>query len=71
MFFGSLSSVNLLKCVSINNQECTVRPEIVNVNIVINLYFILLVLEEVNVVVFVIISMISIQNCVFKMLLKI
>ena len=30
IFFGSnLSSVNLLECVSINNQECKVRPEIV------------------------------------------
>ena len=33
MFFGcNLSSVNLLECVSVNNQECKVRPEIVNVN---------------------------------------
>ena len=33
MFFGcSLSSINWLECVSINNQECKVRPEIVNVN---------------------------------------
>ena len=32
MFFGSLSSVNLLECVSMNNQKCIVRPEIVNVN---------------------------------------
>ena len=33
MFFGfSLSSVNTLECVSINNQECKVRPKIVNVN---------------------------------------
>ena len=32
MFFGSLSSVNTLECVSMNNQECKVRPEIVNVN---------------------------------------
>ena len=33
MFFGcNLSSVNSLKCVSIRNQECKVRPEIVNVN---------------------------------------
>ena len=33
MFFGcSLSSVNLLECVSMNNQECKVRLEIVNVN---------------------------------------
>ena len=33
MFFGcSLSSVNPLECVPINNQECKVRPEIVSVN---------------------------------------
>ena len=32
IFFGSLSSVNPLEYVSINNQECKVRPEIANVN---------------------------------------
>ena len=33
MFFGcNLSNVNSLKCISVNNQECKVRPEIVNVN---------------------------------------
>ena len=32
IFFGSLSSVNPFECVSMNNQECRVRPEIVNVN---------------------------------------
>ena len=33
MFFGcNLSSVNPLECVSINNQECKIRPKIVNVN---------------------------------------
>ena len=32
MFFGSLSSVNSLECVSMKNQECKVRPEIVNVS---------------------------------------
>ena len=33
MFFGyNLSSVNRLECVSMNNQEYKVRPEIVNVN---------------------------------------
>ena len=33
MFFGcNLSSVNPLECISMNNQECKVRPEIVNVN---------------------------------------
>ena len=33
MFFGcSLSSVNPLECVSMNNQECKVRTETVTVN---------------------------------------
>ena len=33
MLFGfNLSSVNPLECVSMNNQECKVRPEIVNIN---------------------------------------
>ena len=33
MFFGcNLSSVNPLECVLMNNQECKVRPEVVNVN---------------------------------------
>ena len=30
--FGSLSSFNPLECVSMNNQKCKLRPEIVNVN---------------------------------------
>ena len=32
MFVGSLSSVNLLERVSMDNQECKVRTEIVNAN---------------------------------------
>ena len=33
IFFGwNLSSVNSLECVSVSNQECKIRPEIVNVN---------------------------------------
>ena len=33
MFFSyNLSSVNALECVSINDQECKIRSEIVNVN---------------------------------------
>ena len=33
MFFGcNLSSINPLECVSMNNQKCKVRPEIVNIN---------------------------------------
>ena len=32
MYFGNLSSVNSLECVSMKNQKCKVRPELVNVN---------------------------------------
>ena len=32
IFFSNLSSVNPLECISIKNQECEVRPEIINVN---------------------------------------
>ena len=33
MFFGCcVLSVNSLKCISVANQECKVRPEIFNVN---------------------------------------
>ena len=32
MFFDSLSSVNSLECISMKNQECKVRPEIININ---------------------------------------
>ena len=70
IFFGcDLLNVNLLECVSMNNQECKVRPEVVNV-MVTSLYFILFVLKQVNVVVVVTILMILMQNFVFLMLLK-
>ena len=32
MYFGNLSNVNSLECVSIKNQECKARPEIVDIN---------------------------------------
>ena len=33
MFFGyNLSKVNPLECISMKNQECKVRPEIINLN---------------------------------------
>ena len=32
IFFGNLSSVNPLECISIKNQEFKVRPEVINVN---------------------------------------
>ena len=30
-FLSTLKSVNLLSCISMSNQECRVRPQIVNV----------------------------------------
>ena len=32
MYFSNLSSVNSLECISMKNQECIVRPEIVDIN---------------------------------------
>ena len=32
MFFSSLPDVNSLECVSLKNQECKVRPKIVDIN---------------------------------------
>ena len=56
-FSCNVSNLNLLKYVSMDNQECKVRTKIIGINN--------------NVVVFVIMSMIHLQNCVFLMFLKI
>ena len=32
VFGCNISGVNSLKCVSMNNQECKVKPEIININ---------------------------------------
>ena len=67
-----LSSVNLLavtplRCISMNNQECKARPQIVNVNRD-EPVFILLELEQVHAVVGLTILMTHMQKCVFLML---
>ena len=67
LFLSSLVSTTPLSCISMNNLACKVRPEIVNVSVM-NPYFILLVLKQVNVVVAVTISMIHMQKYVFLML---
>ena len=59
------SITGALNCISINNQECKVRLEIIDV--LITLYFILLVLKKIVVVVIVIILMILMQTFVFLM----
>ena len=58
-FLSTLTSVNSLSFTSMNNQECKVRLQIVNVN------------SEVNAVVVGATSIIHMQNCVFLMLLTI
>ena len=47
---SSLISTTSLSCISMNNQACKVKPEIIML-IEMILYFILLVLKQVNVVV--------------------
>ena len=71
MFFGcNLPSVNSLKCISMNNQECKVRPQIVNVNSEEPVFFpISIKTSKYSSVVT--LSMIRMQNCVFLMLLNI
>ena len=70
VFFGcSLSSINPLECISMNNQEYKLRSKFVNVNSN-EPVFILLVLKQVNAVVVVTLLMIPMQYFVFLMLLK-
>ena len=67
LFLSSLVGTTSLNCISMKNQECKVRPEIINVNSN-EPTFILLVLKQVNVVVVVIILIIHMQKNVFPML---
>ena len=72
-----LSSINPLNAVPLNttpfkrvsmtNQECKVRPQIVNVDEDDPVFF-LIALEQVNAAVVATISIIHSQNCVFLML---
>ena len=45
----SFFSCSVLKCVSMNNEECKVRPDIINVSSN-ELHFILTVLKQINAV---------------------
>ena len=68
-----LSSVNplnatQLKCVSMNNQECKVRPDIFNVNSDAPVFYTSSI--KTSAVVFVTISMIHTQKCVFLIVLE-
>ena len=71
-FLFTLTRIHLLNavplsCISMNNQEYKVRPQVINVNGMI-LFFFLLVLKQINAVVVSTISIIRIQNCVFLIL---
>ena len=71
MFFGcNLSSINPLECVSMNNQKCKLRPEIVNANSYEPLFYLFSIKKKVNVGVVETILMIPMQNCVFLMFLR-
>ena len=70
-----LTSVNPLtatplKCISMNIQECKVKPQFVNLNRDEPVCF-FLVLKQVNAIVVATISIIHTQNWVFLMLLEI
>ena len=66
-FLSSLTSVNSLSCISMNNQECNVMPQIVKVNSDDPMFF-LLALKQVNVVIIVTILMNCMQKAVLLML---
>ena len=66
-FLSVLTSLHLLSCISMNNQECRIRPQIVNVNSE-EPAFSLLILKQVNAVVVVTISIIHMQNCALLIL---
>ena len=78
-FLLTLTSVNLLSpaplnaislsCISMNNQECRVRPQIVNLNGV-EPVFVLLELKQLNAMVVATITIIHMQNRVLLMLQK-
>ena len=58
-FLPSLLSTTPLSCISMNNQACKVRAEIINVK---RLYFILLALKQVNLVATLTVLMIHCKN---------
>ena len=63
---SSFTNASSLSCISMNNQECKARPEIINVTSNNAIFY--LVLKQVNVVAAVIIVMIHTQKFVFLML---
>ena len=64
---SGFANANSLSCISMSNQECKTRPQVVML-MKMNLCFFHLVLKQVNVVVVVIILTIHMQKFVFLIL---
>ena len=62
-FLTTLTSVNLLSCISMNNKECRIRPQIVKITSKQSTFF-PLVLKQSNAAVVATVSIIRMQNCV-------
>ena len=67
LFLSNLVSTTSLSCISMNNQACKARPEVINVNSN-NPIFYSFSIKQVNVVAIAIILMISTQKYVLLML---
>ena len=39
IFFGSLSNINSLECISMKNQGCKVRPKIINISSINSIFY--------------------------------
>ena len=63
----TLTGLNLLSCISMNNQECKVRRQIVNVNGDDPFFFFLIALKQVNAAVVATTSIVNSKNCVYLM----
>ena len=66
-FLSTIAGVHSLICILMSNQECKVRPQIVNANSNEPVFY-PLILKQVNAVVVAAISIVHVQNCVFLML---
>ena len=71
MTFFSFNSLNInsLECVSMNNQECKIRSEIINVNTN-ESFFVPIALEQINAKAAVILLIAHLLSCVFLVPLK-
>ena len=74
MFSGHVSGVNTLnvvpECISMNNEECKIRPEVINISSNELLFYTYIIKVKLNTVAVVIMLMIQIQNHAFLMLVR-